>query len=315
MTMKDTMVIQGRSITLDDMCLIRRLIDENPSWHRTRLSKELCQMWNWRAANGRLKDMACRTFLLKLDKSGHITLPAPIKSANNSLRHQSFQPVLHSQTPIEGKLRVFAPIRIMPVEETEQITLFKTFLKLYHYLGYSGPVGENMKYMAFDHQANPLACLLFGSAAWKVAPRDTFIGWDAKTRQHNLHFITNNMRFLILPWVRIPYLASHILGQVARRLSDDWQSKYGHAIYLLETFVECGRFRGICYQAANWSRRCGIGQTKGRSRNDRYNSIQVPVKDVYLYPLAKDFQRRLRHDPEDSGLSTKLHRGSFCLNQ
>ena len=154
---------------------------------------------------------------------------------------------------------------------------------------FSSTVGENLKYLVFDREHNPLACLLFGSAAWKCAPRDDFIGWDAKIRKDNLKFLTNNMRFLILPWVRVPHLASHILGRVVRRISSDWLEKYGHPIYLLETFVERQRFRGICYQAANW---IYAGQTKGRSRNGHAN-LKVPVKNIYLYPLTERFREAL----------------------
>jgi hypothetical protein len=143
--------------------------------------------------------------------------------------------------------------------------------------------------MVFDGKQNPLACLLFGSAAWKCAPRDEFIGWNAETRKTNLHLATNNMRFLILPWVRVPHLASHILGRVARRIGADWEKRYGHPVYLLETFVERHCFQGICYQAANW---IYVGQTKGRSRNGRPD-LKVPVKDIYLYPLTKRFRHLL----------------------
>jgi len=288
--MHESMVIQGRRVTPQDIQWIRHLIKENPAWHRKRLSIEICQHWNWRAANGQLKDMACRNFLLKLERLGYILLPPRLKSANNSLRHRAIQPVLHQKTPIVAELHAVRPIRITPVQDRWNDELFKTFLSLYHYLGYSGTVGENIKYMAFDRHDNPLACLLFGAAAWKIAPRDVFIGWDAETRKRHLHFLTNNMRFLILPWVRVPHLASHLLGQIAKRIAADWNQKYGHPIYLLETFVECERFRGICYQAANWHQ---VGQTKGRTRNDRYTSIRVPIKDIYLYPLTSNFRKVL----------------------
>jgi len=242
--MQEIMVIQGRRVTPQDTQWIRRLIQENPSWYRKRLSIEICQFWNWRTANGQLKDMACRNLMLKLERLGHLTLPPRLRSANNARRHRAFQPVLHAASPIVTELQTLTPIHITPVAAGEQDDLFKTFLSLYHYLGYSGTVGENMKYMAFDRDDNPLACLLFGAAAWKIAPRDAFIGWDAETRKRNLHLLTNNMRFLILPWVRVPHLASHLLGQVAKRIGGDWMQKYGHPVYLLETFVECERFRG-----------------------------------------------------------------------
>jgi hypothetical protein len=180
----------------------------------------------------------------------HILLPPPLKSANNALQHRAIQPVLHQKSPIVAALHALRPIHIAPVQDRWQDELFKTFLSLYHYLGYSGTVGENIKYLAFDRHDNPLACFLFGAAAWKIALRDAFIGWDAETRKRNLHLLPNNMRFLILPWVRVPHLASHLLGQVAKRIAADWLWKYGHPLYLLETFVECERFRGVCYQAA-----------------------------------------------------------------
>ena len=284
------MVIQGREITHDDIESVRRLIKANPSWKRTRLSKELCVLWDWRAANGQMKDMACRSFLLKLEQGGYIHLPPSQKSPNNSLRNRSIPYVAHQRAAITGSLDTVAPVHIESVEKRSLLRLFKCLLAWYHYLGFSGTVGENMKYMVFDREHNPLACLLFGSAAWKSAPRDDFIGWDAGTRKANLNLLTNNMRFLILPWVRVPHLASHILSKVARRISSDWLRKYGHPIYLLETFVERERFRGTCYQAANWIL---CGQTKGRSRNDRYATLKVPIKDIYLYPLTKRFREVL----------------------
>jgi len=291
MTMNEPMVIQGRKITADDLLMIQQLIKENPSWHRKRLSIALCQFWNWRTVNGQLKDMSCRNLLLKLARGGHLTLPAPLRSAHNSGRHRNIQFVPHQQSPISAELQTLRPISITSVEHGEPQQLFQTFLARYHYLGYSGTVGENLKYLAFDRNDHPLACLLFGAAAWKIAPRDRFIGWDADTRTRQLHLLTNNMRFLILPWIRVPHLASHLLGQIAGRIGADWQKKYGHPIYLLETFVERQRFSGTCYQAANWRY---VGHTTGRTRNDRYNSIHVPLKAVYLYPLTTDFREVLQ---------------------
>jgi hypothetical protein len=286
-------IIQGRDVTPNDIQLIRQLIEENPGWNRTELSRKLCMIWNWRASSGQCKDMACRSLFLKLEKLGYITLPQRINHANNSLRNRSIPHVPHQKAPIQAELKAIAPIQIAPVQTLQHKALFRTLLAHYHYLGYSGAIGENMKYIVFDHKATPLACLLFGSAAWKIAPRDAFIGWDTKTRTQNLHLITNNMRFLILPWVRVPHLASHILGGIAQRISGDWIKKYGHPVYLLETFVERTYFRGICYRAANWR---FIGQTKGRTRNDRHNAIRVPIKDVYLYPLTKNFREGLQSD-------------------
>ncbi|MDA3833698.1 MAG: DUF4338 domain-containing protein [Spirochaetales bacterium] len=288
--MEKTIVIQGKKIAPEDIELIKKLIEDNPSWGRTRLSKELCILWSWKNSGGRLKDMACRSLLLRLDKQKLLTLPAPKKKANNDKRNSSVYPVLHSSLPISAGLKDLLPVEIKPVEAGCELDLFKCFLSLYHYLGFSGTVGENLKYMAYDRNDRPLACLLFGSSAWACSPRDCFIGWDRKKRQKNLSLTTNNMRFLIPPWVSVKYLASHILSKVCQRIKDDWEAKYGHPVYLLETFVERDRFAGTCYKASNWTH---VGETTGRSRNDIYNTMKVPVKDIYLYPLAKKFREVL----------------------
>ena len=278
------MKIQGRILAPEDIEWIRRIISDHPDWHRSRLSLEICKAWNWTNANGMFKDMACRTMLLKLERLGYLCLPAARSvCVGNSVRNRI--PVAHSTTEIVCSLRDLAPLRIDVVRDAAASRLFKHLLAEYHYLGFSGTVGENLKYMVYDRLQRPLACLLFGSAAWKVASRDEWIGWKPTVRQANLPFLTNNMRFLILPWVKVPHLASHVLASVARRIRDDWIERYGHPIHLLETFVEQERFRGTCYRAANWIR---VGQTQGRSRNDTNRTLQVPVKDVYLYPLISN---------------------------
>ena len=289
-TMNKTTIIQGREIARSDIELVRQLISTNPSWGRTRLSKELCMLWDWKNSGGRLKDMACRSLLLKLQKQKLLTLPAPKNKANNDKRNSSTRLVLHSSLAISAKLKDLSPVQIKLVDDRSELDLFKCFLSLYHYLGFSGTVGENLKYMIYDSNDRPLACLLFGSAAWACGPRDDFIGWNRSQRSKNLSLTTNNMRFLILPWVSVKYLASHILSKICQRIKDDWTAKYGHPLYLLETFVEQDRFRGTCYKASNWTR---VGMTKGRSRNDRYSTMKVPVKDIYLYPLVKRFRKVL----------------------
>jgi hypothetical protein len=289
--MDETTTVQGRGITQDDIELVRRLIEADPSRNRSRISRELCLLWNWRAASGRIKDMACRTLLLKLEQRGYITLPGR-RCPGRGSRKVTIPYVPHKTAPIAYSLSDLKPVSIQLVEDAGLLGLFQCLLARYHYLGFGGTVGENMKYLVFDREHNPLACLLFGSAVWKCAPRDDFIGWNAETRKANLKFLTNQMRFLVLPWVRVPHLASHILGRVARRISSDWIEKYGHPIYLLETFVERDCFRGICYQASNWIR---VGQTTGRSRNG-HPGLKVPIKDVYLYPLTKRFREALSHE-------------------
>jgi len=283
--------VQGREISRDDIELVRRLIESDPSRNRSRISRELCLLWNWRTTSGRIKDMACRTLLLKLEQRGYITLPER-RCPGRGSRKLTIPGVPHKTTPIACSLSELQPVSIQLVEDVGLLGLFQCLLARYHYLGFRSTVGENMKYLVFDREQNPLACLLFGSAAWKCAPRDDFIGWDAETRRANLHLVTNNMRFLILTWVRVPHLASHILGKVSRRINSDWTEKYGHPIYLLETFVERDCFQGICYQASNW---INVGPTSGRSRNG-HPGLKVPLKDIYLYPLTKRFREALSHE-------------------
>jgi hypothetical protein len=199
--------------------------------------------------------------------------------------------VPHDTTPIEGLLKTLQPLRIEALGQGHpDLDLFGCLLQHYHYLGLRNGVGENLKYLVRDCHGRPLACVLFGSAAWKAKPRDTVIGWDAVHRQQRLGHLTNNTRFLILPWVRVPHLASHLLRQVSRQLNTDWLAKYAHPIELLETFVDRTRFRGTCYRAAGWWH---VGTTTGRSRNDVNNTLRVPVKDIYLLPLKADFRQRL----------------------
>lgn len=284
--------IQGRDLLESDIDVIRSLIALNPTWHRTRLSIELTRIWNWHTASGRLQDMAARTLLLKLERRGLITLPAR-RGAHYPRRDFAPQAMLPLPTPVTGSLAELLPlcVEIMTPGHSDRM-IFSRYLSQYHYLGYRGPVGENMAYLVRDCSQRDLACVLFGAAAWKTKPRDTWIGWNDDTRARGLSLIANNHRYLILPWIQVPHLASHILGRISRRLSDDWRAKYGHPVHLAETFVECDRFKGTCYRAANWIR---VGQTQGRSRQDRMHAMRVPVKDVYLCPLRTDFREKLSH--------------------
>ncbi len=281
---------QATAVDQNHVQHIRALLSANPQWHRSQLSVELCKLWGWQSPAGQYKDMACRSLLLKLERAGAIVLP-PRQGKRTFHSRPAYSTVPHRQETISDHLTELVPLQITVVsQDTEDYKLFNCLLSQYHYLNYRGAVGENLKYLIRDVQDRPLACLLFGSAAWKTAPRDAFIGWTQKDREGNLRYLTNNMRFLILPWVRVPHLASHILSRIARRISADWHQKYGHPVYLLETFVDRSLFRGVCYQAANWIL---TGQTQGRTRNDRNHDIQATVKDIYAYPLVKDFRRRL----------------------
>lgn len=285
------MVMQGRKLRAEDIGLIQELLAQQTDWCRTRLSEELCRRWDWRNAQGRIKDMAARTLLLKLERAGHIRLPPRQRPSSNGFRNHPAPLAAHATDPIGCALRDLRPLSIRVVEpRSEDLRLFNGLLGRYHYLGHRNTVGENLRYLVRDRLGRPVACALFGSAAWKCAARDAWIGWDRDARERNLQGLTNNTRFLILPWVTVPHLASHILGLIARRIRADWQAKYGHPVQALETFVDRGRFKGTCYQAANWVR---LGATQGRTRNDREHCIRASVKDVYLYPLVADFRRAL----------------------
>ena len=222
------MVIQGRRLDESDMGLIRGLLDAHPDWNRTRLSRELCACWNWHNAQGRPKDMAARTLLLKLERAGHLRLPARCAPSPNGRRNRLVEPVAPPADPIRGALRDLQPLQVsIVVPGSDDVRVFNGLLAHEHYLGHRNTVGENLRYLARDRHGRPAACVLFGSAAWRCADRDAFLGWDRPTRERNLQHLTNNTRFLIPAWVQVPHLASHVLGLIARRVRADWQAKYG----------------------------------------------------------------------------------------
>ena len=286
--MDEAQVLQGRNITTADIDCVRRLIEENPSFTRRRLSQEICRLWNWKNAQGQIKDMACRTLLLKLARKNLVVLPPRAQEPRPRLQ-RIYLP--HAKDPIVSDLRSLQPVKVVNVKiGTEEQNVFSNLLDEYHYLGYKTSVGENMKYLVYDRTGRVLCCVLFGSAAWKTSPRDVFIGWNDEARGKNVNLITNNTRYLILPWVRVPHLASHVLSLIRKRIINDWMEKYNHPVLSLETFVDTTRFKGTCYKAANW---IYLGKTKGRSRNDRFHKIQTSIKDVYFYPLSSDWRQGL----------------------
>lgn len=279
-------VIQGRLVTPADVARIRALLIAHPEWSRRQLSERLAAEWDWRTAAGRIKDMATRTLLLKLDAQGLITLPPRRRVASNRMATRAPRAHAWDQTPVTGSLAGLGPLTLTEISGDPAARRECTLaLATFHYLGYRGPVGETLLYAVRQGDGRLLACLVFGAAAWACRSRDAFIGWSPVQRAARLTWLTNNTRFLILPWVRVPHLASWIQGRVLRRLSADWQGKYGHPIALVETFVERDRFVGTSYRAANWQR---LGATTGRSRQDRFTTLRVPVKDVYVYPLCAD---------------------------
>ena len=281
---------RGRAVTAEDVAFIRQMIAENPRASRRRLSEKLCDAWQWKQANGALRDMVCRGLLLMLHRAGEIELP-PIRfqTLNPFVRRAAPAPMLIDTTPITGTLRDLRPIDLQQVRRTADEPLFNSLLEQYHYLTYEQPVGEHLKYLVWA-QGRPLACVAWSSAPRHLGSRDRYIGWSAEARRRNIRFIAYNTRFLILPWVRIPYLASHILGRMATTLSDDWERMYRHPIYFAETFIDPTRFRGTCYRAANWVL---LGHTTGRGKNDQTNRPNRPIKEVLGYPLHRQFRQLL----------------------
>jgi len=277
---------------------IRSVITEHPEWNRTQISQHICRMWRWQAPNGKLKDISCRDMLRELDKGGRIKLPAPLKASRSAGSADVIRHFEHDTTPIIQALPKLRPLYIENVVSGAKLAVFKSYLSQYHYLGFDRTIGENMKYMVSGRDGKPLSCLLFGSAAWSCRERDEFIGWDKEQRAHGLSNMTNNTRFLIYPWVRVAHMASHILSLIAHRVADDWQAKYGHPVYCLETFVEAGRFRGVSYRAANWIH---VGRTTGRGRDGGHKHAILPVKDIYLYPLTKHFRTVLTASKQTGG--------------
>ena len=281
---------RGRVITAEDVVFIRQFIARNPGASRRRLSAKLCEAWQWKQANGALRDMVCRGLLLMLHRAGEIELP-PVRqvSLNPFVERERPAPVLLDTTVIAGALSALQPIELQQVRRTGDEPLFNSLMEHYHYLGYEQPVGEHLKYLAWA-AGRPVACLAWSSAPRHLGSRDRYIGWNAEARRRNIRFLAYNTRFLILPWVQVRHLASHLLGKMTRALTGDWERMYGHPIYFAETFIDPGRFRGTCYRAANWIL---LGHTTGRGKNDHTNKPNRPIKEVLGLPLAPRFRELL----------------------
>ena len=276
-------------ITEEILAQIRQTISENPDWGRRRISIHLCELWDWRIPGSTtVKDISCRDMLRALDRAGRISLPAPKSTYGKSPRKKAAH-FEHDMTEVASGLDKLRPLNIEVVERGSSLAEFKSLIDQYHYLGFDRTVGANMKYIMRGNDGAPLACLLFGSAAWSCRDRDAYIGWSAEQRSERLSMLTNNTRFLVLPNVRVPHLASNVLSLISRRVSEDWEKKYGHPILLLETFVD-NRFRGTVYKAANWIR---VGRTAGRGRDDRHHACALPEKDIYLMPLNRRWRNLL----------------------
>ena len=281
---------RGKVLTSRDIAFINQLIDENPNDSRWALSKKLCFSWNWVQPNGALRDMVCRGLMLELHRAGHIKLP-PKKSnpPNPFINRKRPAKVQIDKTPIHTQLSRIQPLRFCQVRRTPFEKVFNSLIEHYHYLGYCHPVGEQLKYIIFSKQ-KPIACLSWSSAPRHIGCRDRFIGWSKDIRQKNLSLIAYNSRFLLLPWIQVSHLASHILGRMARIVPVDWERVYHHSIYFLETFVDTERFAGTIYKAANW---IYLGKTTGRGKDDQTNKPNRSIKAVWGYPLSKNFRDQL----------------------
>jgi Druantia protein DruA len=281
---------RGRVFTTEDILYIREFIAAHPGESRRRLSQKLCDAWQWKQPNGALCDMVCRGLLLLLDRARQIELPAvKFVPANPLVRRARPASVPIDTMPLAGRIDQIGPLQLDQVRRTPEERLFNSLLEQYHYLRYEQPVGEHAKYLVWA-QGRPIACLAWSSAPRHLGGRDRYIGWSAEARRRNIRFIAYNTRFLILPWVRIENVASHILGRMAARISADWQQMYGHPIYFLETFVDPERFRGTCYRAANWVL---LGNTTGRGKQSNSYVPNRSIKRILGYPLTKRFRELL----------------------
>jgi hypothetical protein len=280
-------IYRGRVITDADVAWIREIIAAHPTLSRRALSKKVCEAWNWVQPNGHPRDMVCRGLMLALHRAGRIELPPPRRAVANPLL-QPCRPAAADvdRSPLGGSLQAIGPVSFRQVRRTPAERLFNSLIEQHHYLGYTRPVGEHLKYLVFARE-RPIACLAWSSAPRHLGPRDRFIGWSARARRRNIQLLAYNLRFLVLPWVQVPHLASHILGRMARQLPGDWQRVYEHPVYYLETFVDPERFRGTCYRAANW---IALGRTTGRGKNDQTNRPNRPLKEVLGYPLHRRFR-------------------------
>ena len=288
--MDEILAYRGRRVTATDVAFIRDLIATHPEASRRGLSQKLCAAWDWVQPNGQPRDMVCRGLMLALHRAGHIHLP-PVRYAppNPLARRRAPAEVPIDRTPVRGSLAALRPLTFRQVRRTAEEPLFNGLIKAHHYLGYTQPVGEHLKYLVSAGEG-PVACFAWSSAPRHLGPRDRFLGWSAEARRRNITFVVYNSRFLILPWVAVPHLASHLLGRMARMLSREWERRYGHPVYFAETFVDPTRFSGTCYRAANW---VFLGRTTGRGKDDQTNRPNRPRKDVLGYPLHRDFRERL----------------------
>jgi Domain of unknown function (DUF4338) len=281
---------RGRAVTGADLEFIRDLCTAHRDASRRKLSQLLCAAWGWTQANGAPRDMVCRGLMLALARAGLIELPPVRRTPRNPLARRGRPlPVEVDPTPLSASLPELGPLTFRQVRRTAEEALFNGLIEVHHYLGYTQPVGEHLKFMVYAGE-RPVACFAWSSAPRHLGPRDRYLGWSPQARRRNIRLVAYNSRYLILPWVHVPHLASHLLGRMARMLPAEWERVYGHPVCFAETFVDSERFRGTCYRAANWIL---LGRTTGRGKDDQTHRANRTLKDVLAYPLAKDFRERL----------------------
>jgi hypothetical protein len=281
---------RGRAVSTADVQFINELVAKHPTDSRRRLSVKLCEAWDWRQPNGVARDMVCRGLMLELWRAGLIQLPAVRQRPPNPLSTRVRPPAPQVDcTPISASLRELGPLRFHQVRRTPQEATFNSLLESYHYLGYTQPVGEQLKFI-ISSPMGPVALFAWSSAARHLGPRDRYLGWSIEARRQNIRFLAYNTRYLILPWVHVEHLASHLLARMTRMLPTEWQKVYGHPVHFAETFVDTTRHRGTCYRAANW---VFLGRTQGRGKDDLTHKPNRTVKDVLGLPLVRDFRERL----------------------
>ena len=283
---------RSRELTPEDIDFIRESIDRHYARGRSHISRVLCQAWNWTQPNGKFKEYAARDLLLRLEEKGLIKLPPRIRENNNQKRRNFDQIPLLVKKQLGGSIGNYPSLVVRPTGNAQDKYLWEHLVHHHHYLGCPRLVGEHIRHLVFiDDQI--VACLAWASAAWKIKPREEFIGWDEGAKRKRLQLVANNTRFLILPWVKVKYLASRVLSLSLKRLVADWQEAYGHPIYLVETFVDTSRVKGTCYRAANWNY---VGLTSGSAKRGNTYSYHGQPKAIYLYPLHRRFRRYLNDE-------------------
>jgi len=285
--MKNKWIVRGRELNQKDIVYIRKAIGEHFSRGRKYISMEICHHWKWYQTSGHTKDRACRDILLFLEKQKLIKLPPPLRSGNNY--NHKVKPIELNAKLLEGTVKDHPSLELKLLTNSKEYKLYNGIIQRYHYQGCKIIIGQSLRYMCFIND-EPVACLGWGSAAWSLSCRDRWVGWSKEIKDKNLYKIVNNIRYLILPWVKIKYLASHLLGKITKRIQRDWYSQFGAKIYMLETFVEEDRFHGTCYKAANW---IYLGRTKGSAKRGSLHTFHGNIKKIFVYPLCKDFRENL----------------------